>query len=117
MKQGGDNITSRVKIGAMDERVTLRQYVETLNDYGEQTLTWSNLATVWAAVEYPKTGSEERVSSAQPTAFQTLFFRIRYRSDVEPKMRVQYGSDELDIISVSVIGRKQHLMIEAEKRQ
>ena len=117
MKYGGENITSRVKIGMLDERVTLRSYVATLNDYGEQTLAWSDLATVWARVEYPATGSNENVAAAQPTAFQTLFFTVRYRSDVEAKMRLTYGSDELDIIAVEVIGRKQHLKIEAQKRQ
>ncbi len=104
-------------VGAMDRQIVLRQYTATTNDYGEETLSWSDLATVWAKVDYPVTGTDERQSSAQPTAFQTVVFTIRYRTDVEPKMRVEYGSDELDIIAVSEIGRRAFTVIEAQKRQ
>lgn len=104
-------------VGTLDRQVVLRDYTESTNDYGEETISWSDLATVWARVEYPKTGTDERESAAQPTAFQTIYFTIRYRSDVEPKMRIQYGSDELDIIAVSEIGRRAFTVIEAQKRQ
>ena len=117
MKNGGENIGARLQIGQLDERITLRQYADATNDYAEPVTTWSDLATVWTRVEYLNKGNAENVESGQPTVFQTVAFTIRHRTDVDEKMRVMYGSDEHDILSISTIGRKQFLKIETQVRK
>lgn len=111
------NIGAALGIGELDERITVRSFTVATNDYGEETLTWGDLATTWAKVEYLNAGNGEEVSSGQPTVFQTIAFTVRYRSDVTEKMRISYRGEEHDILNISEIGRKHFTQIETQRRK
>ena len=84
-----------MRAGRLDTRITIEQPSESQDAYGEVDQTWSTLATVWAEV-YPMSGSES-FKGQQVFAEDVLVFRIRHRSDVTRKMRIDHGGTKYDI--------------------
>jgi SPP1 family predicted phage head-tail adaptor len=66
--------------GTLRKRITLQQQSSSVDTYGQQISTWTDVATVWASIE-PSVGRElmaaQAVSLAQPTTitirWQTIF--------------------------------------------
>ena len=87
------------------ERITLQRLVENANGV---TKTWTDLATVSAAVE--------------PQGQSTFRFRIRFRddlrsrADIEPAMRVIYQGEALDLDDVIESVRRTELQLIASRR-
>jgi len=79
-----------MRAGELRHRVTIQSKSVTFNDLGEEVITWSTVATVWAAV-VPVFGTEAVDNSARE-ATATHQVRIRRRTDVTPVMRVVYGN-------------------------
>lgn len=68
--------------------------------YGQPTPTWTELDTVWAEIT-PTRGYERFISGAeQQQAVLTHRVRIRFRSDVTPRMRGVWETRVLDIEEV-----------------
>jgi len=85
--------------GTYRHRITLRESTATGRDAaGGEILTWSDVATVWAAVE-PISG-REYFAAQQVNAETTHRIKMRYRPGVHSKMRVLFGSRTFDIESV-----------------
>lgn len=85
--------------GKLNKRITLQQYVETLDKYDTPVGgDWQDVATVWAAVE-PIRG-REYVLLQNTQSELTTRIRIRYRPGIETSMRVLYGGRVFDIQSV-----------------
>ena len=103
--------------GSLDRRITIQQATEAQDSKGQPIKTWAALATVWAEV-IPVGGSE--IFQARQVGAETVAkFRIRYRSDIERKMRVVYDSDNYDITDASEdrrFERRQFLLITATAR-
>ncbi len=59
-----------IRAGQMSRRITLQQQTTSVDSYGQQASTWTDVATVWAAIE-PSVGRElmaaQAVSLDQPT--------------------------------------------------
>jgi len=87
-----------VKIGELRHRVTIQEKVVTVDAYGGEVITWSTVATVWAAVE-PLWGREFLEGRRQENEISTRI-RIRYREGLTPSMRVVWGFRAFDIESV-----------------
>jgi len=80
--------------GKLKSQVTIEQ--PTREDvYGEQTSSWSTLATVWAQV-LPG-ASREVYRQSQVVAGVSYVVRIRYRTDVTADMRIVWGPKTLQI--------------------
>jgi len=60
--------------------------------------TWADHATVWATVEY--LSGRELWQAQQANSEANGRVRIRHRADVDPTMRIIYGSKTLEIITV-----------------
>ena len=84
--------------GQLQHRVTLQQRATTLDAAGQQALTWSDVATVWADIRY--VSGLEAVKSDAPVSVSRASIRIRWRSGVTAAMRVLYGSRVFDINAV-----------------
>ena len=98
----------------LDRRVSIEQQQIARNaSYGSEVVTWALLATVWALVmekaAAETVGLNERVLSRQITV------RIRYRSDVTAKMRVNHGGRLLNIMGTVEVGRKDYLDLACEE--
>ena len=100
-----------MRSGDLRHRITLQTFTTAPDSYGEPIKTWSDLATVWAAVE-PLSGRE--FFEAQRTNAETTYrVRIRYRADVVPTLRIAYAGKTLEIQAVIDVGerrRELHLM-------
>ncbi len=103
--------------GELDRRITLQSRTVAANAYNEPVETWADLATVWAKVEYPITGSDEVTDKGLNVATQRVHFTIRHRTDVGYVERIVYNSENYDIERLAEIGRKQYLKLTAEKRK
>lgn len=101
-----------MRIGPLRHRVNIQQPIATQNDFGEEIITWSTLASVWANV-LPASGRESYVSAGeQQLAVITHRVQLRYRTDLGPKMRVVWEDRYLDIESVQdPTGKRGFLMV------
>lgn len=87
-----------MRAGKLRHRVTLQTRTETQNDTGESAASWSDFATVWAAVE-PLRG-RELIAAQAVNSEVTGMIRMRYRAGVEPTMRAVYGSRNFNIVAI-----------------
>ena len=84
--------------GRLNKRVTLQSASSARDGHGQPIGTWSDVATVWAAIE-PIRG-REYFAAQQVSAETTHRVTIRYRSGVSPQWRVAFGSRTFRIESV-----------------
>ncbi len=87
-----------LKAGALRHRVTLQTVGETPDGGGGFTTAWTDVATVWAAIE-PLRG-RERLHAQQLENPVTHRVTIRYRAGVTAKMRLKFGPRILNIRAV-----------------
>lgn len=89
-----------MRAGLLRQRVTIQAPNVVTNAYGEPITSWVPLATVWGSV-LPLAGREamnQEAGQVQATVQQDV--RIRWRSDVSPRMRLVVGARALDVESV-----------------
>jgi len=78
------------------------------NSYGEDVPTWSELDTVYAAVE-PLSGRE--LFEAQHEITEVMVkFTIRYRDDVTAVMRISFDSDIYNIKEVINVDERDRML-------
>ena len=102
-----------MKAGNLDRRIRIETKSATLDSYGQQVVTWSLLAEVWAEID-PKSG-REIMASMQTTPEQVKVFRIRYLPTVTETCRIVYRSEAYDILYIAEIGRQEGMEITAKK--
>lgn len=90
-----------MQAGRLDQRITIKQKVATQDTFGGETVTWSDVCTVWAQVQ-PITG-REYLQGKQLQEEQTVRIRIRHRTGIAPAMRAHLGSRVFDILDVQNI--------------
>ena len=95
--------------GALDQRVTLQSRSVVTDAYGQDTITWVDIATVWAQCQALR--GREFFAAAQVQQEQSVKVRIRYRSDVDQKCRLVWNGVNHDITGVIPVGRKDFLEI------
>ncbi|HEX5486501.1 MAG TPA: phage head closure protein [Limnobacter sp.] len=87
--------------GSLNKRITLQRKVTTKGPAGGVQETWENLTDtpeVWAR-KVDRSGVQT-TESGQTISKVTSNFRIRYRTDVEPSMRVLFNSRPYNILYV-----------------
>ena len=109
--------TPKVAIGQLDRRITLQSRTTAGKAYGEPIETWTDLATVWAAVDYPLTGSGEAYQDHINLAQTRVEFIIRKRTDVGFVERIVYDSETYDIERKAEIGRGGYLKLTGNLRK
>lgn len=104
-----------MQAGKLDRRVVLKEKVVTKDSYGQEVITWTEIATVWGEVQ-PLTG-REFMEGRQMQAEVSTRVRIRYRTGIEPEDRAEVTLDGsvivYDILAVLPYGmdrREIHLM-------
>lgn len=85
--------------GQFDRRITIQVPTPVSDDYGEQTPSYADLATVWA--ERIEQSAGERLRAGKLETGEQVIYRIRHRSGIEPKQRVKDASLFYEIMSVS----------------
>jgi SPP1 family predicted phage head-tail adaptor len=87
-----------MKIGELRHRVVLQQKTVTEDALKQQSETWVDVTTVWAAIE-PLSG-REYFAAKQVNAEVSVRITIRYRKGVTPDMRVVFGNRTFEVLSV-----------------
>ena len=108
-------LTTSVQVGKLDRRITIQEPVYGINDHNEKVISsWSTVETVWAKAEQ-RQGSEV-VDADRLTYYETTIFTIRYRSDLNVRMRIIWDSVPYRIFSIveHKSSRKGYLEIAAE---
>ena len=106
-------------VGAMDELISIRQFTRTTDASGGVSEAPSFLAEdVWAKVEYTNRSDEgTRGEDQQIVAFSIVKFTFRdFWSTLNKTMRIVYGGEEYDILSISRLGKNRFVIVEAEQR-
>lgn len=105
-----------IQAGKYRHRITIRNAPTdaSRNAFGERVGSGATVATVWAEKQ-DWSGSEVN-ETGRETATVTTKWRIRYRTDVLPKMQVVFGSEVYDILNVlDFDGKKRELVLESRR--
>lgn len=87
-----------MRIGDLRHRIVLQKKEITEDELKQQSETWTDIATVWAAIE-PISG-RAYFEAKQINAENSTRITIRYRMDVTPHTRAVFGSRVFEIQSV-----------------
>ena len=99
----------RLRAGKYCHQVYLQAPAKTYDAEGQEVITWTTVATVWAEV-VPLTGKEYFAAKAVNSEL-THRVTIRYRRNVKTTWRVLYGTRVLEIMSVADVEEK-HVELE-----
>jgi len=94
----------------MRERVTVQQATTSTNSIGETTLAWTDLTTVWAAINGVR--SSEALADGQQEIRITHRVRIRYISGLTHNDRFIWRGRTLQIVSLlEYENRSEHVAV------
>lgn len=85
--------------GKLRHRITIQTYVETVQDNGEVSRTWSTFAQRWAAWKQER-GTEIETEAEAVEGRITHKFTIRKTDGVTQDMRITYNSRTFNITGV-----------------
>ncbi|MFZ1991863.1 MAG: phage head closure protein [Alphaproteobacteria bacterium] len=85
-------------IGDLRHRVTFKTPVATLDDGGGQSIAWADGPGVWARIV--SLGGAEVVRASEIVPRGTYRLTIRYRNDLTPAMRIQFGAKLFEIDAI-----------------
>lgn len=83
-----------MRAGELDTYVTFQEEVETEGEYGTET-TWQDYASCWGGIENLSGSAYFAAQQANSEVTGTL--KIRYRTDLDPAMRVVIDGQPYDI--------------------
>jgi SPP1 family predicted phage head-tail adaptor len=108
---------ARRTVANFDRIVTIQSPATTRSAYGGEVTTWTDVATVRAAVEWIRTKSDEAYNADMLVVTQQAVFTMRYRENFTEKCRLVFGNDIFDILNISEgENRRQYLRVVTEKR-
>jgi SPP1 family predicted phage head-tail adaptor len=104
-----------MRAGRLTKRVTFQERSTTLVGAGDQSETWSNSFNDWVALE-PLSG-RELIAGASVQNVSTHRVTMRYRDDVNARMRIKYGDRYFNITSPprNTDERNRELVFEAQE--
>lgn len=85
-----------MRIGPLNRQVSLQQKQEVPTGTGGSTISWVEIATVWANVRL--LNGLETVRSDFPVGVSGGSIRIRWREDIDPTWRVVYVANGKTIV-------------------
>lgn len=105
-----------VQISELSERITLQSFTTSQSSSGHETVTFADLATVWAKAEIKLSNTDEMKLAERKTAVTQVLFTIRNEYMITEKMRVLWNSVAYDITAVNPLPDRQFMILETEKR-
>lgn len=101
----------RHRAGELDRKITIEQFIESQDDFGQPIKAWSTWQTPWAKVEV--LNANENIDGAARSAVSNVRFTIRWRAGLHSKMRISYDGEIYNIRSVGEPDRRNTIVIEA----
>jgi SPP1 family predicted phage head-tail adaptor len=87
-----------MKIGDLRHRITLQAKTSTSDAAFGETVTWTDIATMWAAI-WPVSASET-ISNMQNGMTITHRIRIRYRRVLKSDWQISFADRTFNIVSI-----------------
>ncbi|MFN7019877.1 MAG: phage head closure protein [Phycisphaerales bacterium] len=108
--------TTSLAAGAMNRRVLIQRPVEVYDAHGQrEPEAWADVGQAWALVT--RAPGTERFQADQRTSVQTATFTIRWRTGIEPGMRVISDGQAYDIRDVGESGTRDLIVLTCEGRE
>ena len=99
-----------IHAGELNKRVTIQYQAIARDSYGAETITWTDVDTVWAKIQ-PLRG-REYFDAKQIQAEASIKISIRYRTGINPTMRLKYADRYFYILEMqNVDERGEELMM------
>ena len=92
-----------------DQRVTLQRRVMVEDAAGQEVISWTPVASMWAQVQALR--GREFFAAAQVQQEQTLKVRIRYLAGLDVTMRLIWQDRPHDITGIIPVGRNEIIEI------
>lgn len=104
-----------VKAGDLRHRIAIERPERTSDGAGGSTTEWMTVAEVWAAIWSRSADEDFTLDRVAGTATHDVW--IRYRADVQPDMRIRFGTRLFDILgAIDVEDRGAWLKCPVEER-
>ncbi len=88
-----------MRAGRLRHRIIIQESTGTTRDiYGSEIKAWTTHKQVWAEINPPR--SREFFATGQTQAEVVTQVRIRYLPDIDPRMRIKFGTRYLNINSI-----------------
>jgi SPP1 family predicted phage head-tail adaptor len=103
--------------GPRDRRIVIERRTYTLDGFGGEVVTWTNIGHRWASSLPVKDG--ERFGNAEAIATITHRFQILWdatAAQIDPTYRVLFDGRLYDVVAVKEIGRREGIEISATAR-
>jgi SPP1 family predicted phage head-tail adaptor len=100
-----------MKLGNFDRYIVIESYTEAADSYGEKVQTWTTYHSTFANMN--TTGGTEQISADELTGKLNVDWTIRYKSGINEKMRVNYGSNYYQITAVLLEGRDNRMILQS----
>ena len=104
-----------MRAGMLDRRITIQNKSESIDVYGQRTLTWATFLTVWAN-PFQKDGMEQTTDSNRTTK-RMVNFKVRWNSTITNEMRIIWDSEYYKIEDIKELSRQDGMIILASKLQ
>lgn len=103
--------------GRLDQRLILKSKVSGKDTIGGETISWTNVVTVWGAAE-PMRGREFLVLQEAESDL-VVRFTIYYRTDITSAWRVEWRGQDYEIEGppIDVLGGKRWIELMARSAQ
>ena len=95
--------------GKFDKRVTLQSNTPSQDGYGQPVESWSTIATVWA--EKLTARQAERFTGVRHAGFDSITWRIRYRTGLDNLDRLVWNGQNYDIEGTDIQGRNESILL------
>ena len=106
-----------MRAGRLDRRIAIKRRTVTQSASGEEQVTWTTVATVWA--EKIENRGTERFSAQQYVGHAVRTFRFRWSTtvaEVTTKHRVTFDGRDFDITDVREVGRREGIEVDCYAR-
>jgi len=104
--------------GPRDRRIVIERRTYTLDGFGGEVVTWTNIGHRWASSLPVKDG--ERFGNQEAIATITHRFQILWDAAlwaaIDPKCRITFDGRIYDVVAVKEIGRRDGIEISATAR-
>jgi len=99
--------------GTLNKQITLQHASITKDTYGEESKTWVDAFTVWAALA--EIGSRELYQAQKIISESTAVFKARYTARINNRQRIKYGARLFEILGVTPDSKFTELTIIAKE--
>jgi len=97
-----------INAGDLTERITLQAETFTRDTYNQKIAAYTDIVTVWAQVIM--SGGREFYAAQKLYAETSAVFKIRYRTETNPRMRIKWGNRYFAILGIASESRESMLI-------